>query len=64
MVSMGPGASSEDITEELMEQAAALWGRERAEAIRPTLEETARHLLIVARNLPQHEVEPGFHQFP
>lgn len=64
MVSMRPGASIEDITRELMEQAAALWGRERAETIRTSLEETAQHLLAIAHHLPHQEVEPSFYQYP
>ena len=64
MVSMRLGASIGDVTNELVEQAAALWGRERAEAIRESLEQTARHLLNITQNLPDQNVEPSFYQYP
>lgn len=61
-VSMRPGSSSEEIARVLVEQAKALWGPERAEAIRALLEQTARQLADVDRSLPDREVEPGFYQ--
>ena len=62
MASIGPGVSKEDIARELAEWAAALWGPERAEAIREVLERTARQLSDIARNPPDPEMEPGFYQ--
>jgi hypothetical protein len=64
MVSMKPGASIEEVTQELIQQAAKLWGLERAEAMGETLEQTARNLLSVANNLPDKDIEPSFYQYP
>jgi hypothetical protein len=62
MVSMKPGSSAQDIARELEEQAAVLWGRRRAQAIRGSLEQTAQQLWEVGRHLPERELEPGFYQ--
>jgi len=62
MVSMRPGSSAQDIARELEEQAAALWGRRRAEAIRSSLEQTAHQLWEIGRHLPERDLEPGFYQ--
>ncbi len=62
MASMKPGVSPEDILRELQQQARILWGDRRAEEIEPSLEQTARQLVDVSRNLPFPEVEPGFYQ--
>ena len=62
MASMGPGISKKDIARELAERAAALWGPERAEAIRGVLDRTAWQPSDIARNPPDPEVEPVFYQ--
>ena len=62
MASMGSGVSREDIARDLVERASALWGPERAEAIRGVLERTAWQLSDIARNPPDPEMEPGFYQ--
>ena len=62
MASMKPGSSAQDIARELEEQAAALWGRQRAQAIRHSLEQTAQQLWEVGSHLPERELEPGFYQ--
>ena len=54
--------SIEDILRELTDRATALWGEERAVAMRPELEQTARHLQEIGRGTPGRDVEPGFYQ--
>ena len=60
MVGMNPRLSQEGITEELVTKAAEFWGRERADAIRPMLEEMGGYLWVVSQNLPDPEREPVF----
>jgi hypothetical protein len=62
MASMKPDISQEDILHELTQQARSLWGERRAEALRTSLEQTARNLQEIGQNLPRYEVEPGFYQ--
>jgi hypothetical protein len=64
MMSMKPGASVEDVTKELVHRATILWGQQRTEATRQSLEQTARQLLEIAHNLPDRDVEPSFYQYP
>jgi preprotein translocase subunit SecY len=59
---MRPGSSAQDIARDLEEQAAALWGRRRAQVIRRSLEQTAQQLWEVGRHLPERDLEPGFYQ--
>lgn len=60
MARMQPEGSKDEIAAALLEQAARLWGRERAGAIRAALEQTADHLWQVSQNLPDREEEPAF----
>ena len=62
MPGMRPDASQEDILRELTEEARALWGQERAEALGTSMEQTAGQLEDVSGTLPHREVEPGFYQ--
>ena len=57
---MRPDETHQDVAQELLEQAAQLWGPERAEAIQPVLEEMAGNLLLLAQNPPHREEEPAF----
>lgn len=59
MDTQGKG-SPREIAEALFERAVALWGRERAAALRPILEQTAKNLWVLSRNAPERDVEPGF----
>ena len=61
MVGMDPRHDEEALVRELMAKAAELWGRERAEAIRSTLQETARNIRLVAQDPPGQEQEPAFY---
>jgi hypothetical protein len=56
-----PTQSAEDIASQLVEQARILWGEQRADQIRGSLEQTARMLLQLRRNLPGRDIEPGCH---
>ena len=62
MASIHPGAPQEEILRELTQQAKALWGNDRAEALRDALEQTAGQLREVSQAPPRPEVEPGFYQ--
>ena len=62
MASTHPDMSYDEILQALTEQAVALWGKERAQAVSSSLEQTARQLADVSRALPDREVEPGFYQ--
>ena len=52
--------SIEQITDSLKERATELWGRERAEAMRPVIEETAANIRRIAQDPPPPDEEPGF----
>lgn len=54
--------SKEEILQELTEKAIALFGQERAEALRASLEQTATYLLEIGQADLGTEVEPGFFQ--
>lgn len=60
MVGMDPGLARDQIARELVDKAAELWGRDRAEAVRPFLEGVADNLWIVRQNPPDPEQEPAF----
>ena len=61
MITKDPTPSQEEITRGLSEQAKRLWGEERAEELKPSLENTASQLLRLAGNLPERDLEPGFY---
>jgi hypothetical protein len=60
MVSMDPKLSKEEIVAQLVQQAVAVWGPERAEALKASLEETGANLWLLNQNLPRQEEEPAF----
>ena len=62
MASIHPDMSYDDFLRALTQQAVALWGKERAQAVSSSLELTARQLLELNQALPDREVEPGFYQ--
>ncbi len=62
MSTLNTNASPEEILHQLLEQAQANWGEDRAREIRATLEEASRQLSEVLNNLPDQETEPGFYQ--
>lgn len=53
--------SQERLVESLAARASELWGRERAEQVRQTIEETAAAILRVTQNPPSQEEEPAFY---
>jgi hypothetical protein len=57
---MDPRLSREEMAKELVERAEALWGKERAETLRPFLELVAGHLWQLSLELPHPEEEPAF----
>ena len=59
MVGMAEKDSQSQIAEALFQQAVASWGQERAQALRPTLDQVADHLWTLSTNIPHQEVEPG-----
>ena len=56
-----PMASREEIVRSLDEKAAAFWGRERAETVRPLIEETAGRIWRISQHPPPGDQEPGFY---
>ncbi len=62
MSTSNSNASPEDILRQLLEQAKANWGEDRAKEIRATLEQASRQLSEVLNHLPDKETEPGFYQ--
>ena len=54
--------TKDEILQELTEKAVALWGRDRAQALRASLEQTATHLWEIGQADPGTDVEPGFYQ--
>ena len=61
MSTLNSNASPEHILRQLLEQAKANWGEDRAKEIRDTLEQASRQLSDVLSNLPNKETEPGFY---
>ena len=57
---MAEEQSEQQILADLTHRAEQLWGSERAAALRVQLQDTARQLAEIRRNLPPAEVEPGF----
>ena len=57
---MAEEQSEQQILADLTHRAGQLWGSERAAALRAQLQDTARQLAEIRRNLPPAEVEPGF----
>ncbi len=62
MATLNSNASPEHILRQLLEQAKANWGEDRAKEIRDTLEQASRQLSEVLNHLPDKETEPGFYQ--
>ena len=56
-----PMASREDIATSLRERASQLWGHERAEALHSTIDQTARRIWQISKDLPSPDEEPGFY---
>ncbi len=63
MSTLNSNASPERILRQLLEQAKANWGEDRAKEIRATLEQASRHLSEVLNHLPDKETEPGFYLY-
>jgi TPP-dependent pyruvate/acetoin dehydrogenase alpha subunit len=59
---MGPHDSLEEVRQRLAELAEGLWGSDRAAEIESSIDQTARHLVEVARTVPDRHLEPGFYQ--
>ena len=57
-----PGESAEEILSRLLDDARRLWGEERAQELRPAIEQTAHNLHQMATLLPDPSIEPGFYQ--
>ena len=62
MASIHPDMSYDDVLRTLTEQAIALWGKERANAVSSSLQATARQLVDINHLMPDRETEPGFYQ--
>ncbi len=56
-----PAPSKEDIARALKQRAIELWGRQRAEAIGPTIEQTAANIWRISQHLPDEQEEPAFY---
>jgi hypothetical protein len=56
-----PLGSREEIVASLERRAVDLWGRARAEAIRPIIEQTAGHIWRISQDPPPADEEPGFY---
>ena len=53
-------SSPEPIAEALFQRAVALWGPERADVLRPALDQLAQQLRTLSQWAPQRELEPAF----
>jgi hypothetical protein len=60
MVSMDPKLSKEEMVAQLTERARAMWGPERAEVLKASLEEEGANLWTLIHNLPVLDEEPAF----
>ena len=54
--------TKDQILQELTEKAIALWGQDRAQILRASLEQTAGYLWEIGQAEPGTDVEPGFFQ--
>ena len=61
MTTTNPNQTHEEIVQGLVDHAKQLWGAQRANELRSSLESTATQLLQLADNLPDRDVEPGFY---
>ena len=62
MTDVNPGESAVEILSRLLAEARRLWGEERAQELRTSLQQTADNLHQIATHLPDPSVEPGFYQ--
>ncbi len=62
MTDMKPEDSEAEILSRLLAEARRLWGEERAQELRTSIQQTARNLHQIATHLPDSSVEPGFYQ--
>ena len=62
MTYVKPGESAPAILSRLLAEAQRLWGEERAQELRTSLEQTAGNLHQIATHLPDPSVEPGVYQ--
>ncbi len=58
---IGPHQSIEEIAATLAADAERRWGHDRAEALRPVIEETAAHIWRVSQSEVAPEDEPDFY---
>jgi hypothetical protein len=58
------GATKEELTDALVQQAISLFGKERMELLLPSLEERAEQLWLLDQTLPDKEEEPAVMYFP
>jgi hypothetical protein len=56
----GPAKSEEDILDELLRNAEAMWGAERVQVLRPSLVQMAHQLWEVGRTVPTIKEDPAF----
>ena len=50
----------QELTDAMLQRAAAIWGSDYAEQLLPHIEEMAQHLHLLSSGLSHNEVEPGF----
>ena len=62
MTDVNPGETEAEILSRLLAEARRLWGEERAQELRTSLQQTAGNLHQIATHLPDASVEPGFYQ--
>ena len=59
---MATRVTKDKILQEITEKAIALWGQDRAEILRASLQQTADYLWEIGQADPGTDVEPGFYQ--
>ncbi|PKB83594.1 MAG: hypothetical protein BZY88_01810 [SAR202 cluster bacterium Io17-Chloro-G9] len=59
---MATQQTKDQILKELTEKAIALWGHDRVQNLKASLEQTATHLWEIGQADPETGVEPGFFQ--
>ena len=62
MPELETGESAGEILSGLLAAARRLWGEERAQELRTSIELTASNLHQIATHLPDSSLEPGFYQ--
>ena len=55
--------TTKEMSEVLFQKAVAMYGKERALELKPSLEQTAENLVQLTKYVPNQDLEPGFYLY-